>query len=146
MAPGLISTTADMWSADMTKLAFLDVTAHWIDMKGREGEEMWEMHSEVISFQSVSGDHSGKNLGQYFVGVCDRIGIMNTKRSKVQSGLSFRFWYWMSDASIAPHSYPWQCLKQHHKMRNYWSDPWTMKYSLMVCRWESTSMSFTSTF
>ena len=91
MAPGLISTTADMWSADMTKLAFLDVTAHWIDMKGREGEEMWEMHSEVISFQSVSGDHSGKNLGQYFVGVCDWIGIMNTKRSKVQSGLSFRF-------------------------------------------------------
>jgi len=91
MAPGLISITADMWSADTTKLAFLGVTAHWINVKGREGEEMWEMHSEVISFRSVSGDHSGKNLGQYFVGVCDWIGIMNTKRSKVQSGLSFRF-------------------------------------------------------
>ena len=75
----------------MTKAAFLGVTAHWIDVKGREGGEMWEMRSEVISFRSVSGDHSGKNLGRYFVGVCDRIGIMNTKRSKVQSGLSIGF-------------------------------------------------------
>jgi len=80
-----------MWSADTTKVAFLGITAHWINVKGREGEEMWEMHSEVIGFQSVSGDHSGKNLGQYFMGVCDQIGIMNTKRSKVQSGLSFEF-------------------------------------------------------
>lgn len=75
----------------MTKAAFLGVTAHWIDVKGREGGEMWEMCSEVISFQSVSRDHSGKNLGQYFVGVCDQIGIMNTKKSKVQSGLSIGF-------------------------------------------------------
>ena len=80
-----------MWSADTTKAAFLGVTAHWIDVKGREGGETWEMRSEVIGFQSVSGDHSGKNLGRYFVGVCDRIGIMNTKRSKVQSGLSIGF-------------------------------------------------------
>ena len=90
-APGLISTTTDMWSADTTKAAFLGVTAHWIDMKGREGGETWAMCSEVISFRSVSGDHSGKTLGWYFVSVCNRIGIMNTKRSKVQSGLSIRF-------------------------------------------------------
>ena len=80
-----------MWSADTTKAAFLGVTAHWIDVKGREGGETWEMRSEVIGFRSVSGDHSGKNLGRYFVGVSDRIGIMNTKRSKVQSGLSIGF-------------------------------------------------------
>jgi len=63
MAPGLISTTTDMWSADTMKAAFLGVTAHWINVKRREGEERWEMCSEVVSFQSVSGDHSGKNLG-----------------------------------------------------------------------------------
>jgi hypothetical protein len=72
-----------MWSADTTKAAFLGVTTHWIDVKRKEGEETWEMRSEVIGFRSVSGDHSGKNLGRYFVGVCDRIGIMNTQRSKV---------------------------------------------------------------
>jgi len=80
-APGLISTTADMWTVDTTKAAFLGVTAHWIEVKGKK----WEMHSEVIGFRMVSGDHSGKN----FVGVCDQIGIMNMKRSKVQHYLSY---------------------------------------------------------
>lgn len=74
-APGLISTTADMWTADTTKVDFLGVTGHWIEVKG----ETWEMRSEVIGFRLVSGDHSGKNLGRYLVGVCDRIAIMNTK-------------------------------------------------------------------
>jgi hypothetical protein len=58
-APGLISTMADMWTADTTKVAFLGITAHWIEVKG----ETWEMRSEVIGFRSVSGDHSRKNLG-----------------------------------------------------------------------------------
>ena len=71
MAPGQISTMADMWSADTTKAAFLGVTAHWIEVKNG----MWKMRSEVIGFQSVSGDHGSKNLGRYFVGVCDRIGL-----------------------------------------------------------------------
>ena len=66
-APGLISTMADMWTMDMTKVAFLGVTGHWIEVKG----ETWEMCLEVIGFQLVSGDHSGKNLGRYFMGVCD---------------------------------------------------------------------------
>ena len=61
---------ADMWTVDTMKAAFLGVTAHWIEVKqGRE--ETWTMRSEVIGFQTVSGDHSGKNLGHYFVGVCD---------------------------------------------------------------------------
>jgi len=70
-APGRISTTADMWSADTTKAAFLGVTAHWIQVT----KEIWEMRSEVIGFRSVSGDHSGENLGRYFVGVCNQIKI-----------------------------------------------------------------------
>jgi hypothetical protein len=69
-----------MWSADTTKAAFLGVTAHWIEVKN----EKWEMRSEVIGFRSVSGDHGGENLGRYFVGVCDRIGMT----SKVNQTLS----------------------------------------------------------
>jgi hypothetical protein len=71
MAPGRISTTADMWSADTTKAAFLGVTGHWIQVE----KEVWEMRSEVIGFRSVPGDHGGENLGRYYVGVCDRTGI-----------------------------------------------------------------------
>lgn len=81
-APGMISTTADGWTVDTTKAGFLGVTAHWIQVK----KDKWEMRSEVIGFRAISGDHSGKNLGRYFVGVCDRIGIINMERSKVSSG------------------------------------------------------------
>ena len=80
--PGKISTTVDMWTVDTTKAAFLGVTAHWIEVK-MEPKETWEMCSEVIGFQSVSGDHSGQNISQYFVGVCDWIGITIVERSKV---------------------------------------------------------------
>ena len=69
-SPGKISMTAKMWTVDTTKAAFLGVTAHWIEVK-KGHEEIWTMCSEVIGFRTVSGDHSGKNLGQYFVGVCD---------------------------------------------------------------------------
>ena len=69
---------------DTTKAAFLGVTAHWIEVKN----EKWEMRSEVVGFRSVSGDHGGENLGRYFVGVCDQIGIMNHDRSKVKQLLS----------------------------------------------------------
>ena len=81
-SPGKVSTTTDMWTVNTTKAAFLGVTAHWIEVK-KEPEERWMMHSEVIGFRTVSEDHSGKNLGQYFVGVCDQIGITNTDQSKV---------------------------------------------------------------
>lgn len=60
-----------MWSVDTTKAAFLGVTAHWIEVK----KESWVMRSEVIGLRAVSGDHGGENLGRYFVGVCDRIGL-----------------------------------------------------------------------
>lgn len=111
-SPGKISTTADMWTADTTKAAFLGVTAHWIEVK-RGFEEMWTMRSEVIGFRTVSGDHSGKNLGRYFVGVCDRIGITNTVQSKVSTphvqlpdcdGI-------LMGGFIAPHPHPRQRVK-----------------------------------
>ena len=78
-APGLISTTADGWSVDTTKASFLGVTAHWIEVKNSK----WKLRSEVIGFQPVSGEHSGGNLGRYFVGVCERVRIINAGRSKV---------------------------------------------------------------
>ena len=78
-APGLISTTADGWSVDTTKASFLGVTAHWIDVtKGK-----WTLRAEVIGFRGISGEHSGANLGRCFLGVCERVGIVNAQRSKV---------------------------------------------------------------
>jgi hypothetical protein len=39
----------------------------------------------VVGFQLVSGEHSGVNLGKYFISLCDRVGIMSDKKSKVSS-------------------------------------------------------------
>jgi hypothetical protein len=78
-APGLISTTADGWSVDTTKASFLGVTAHWIEVKNGK----WKLRAEVIGFRGISGEHSGANLGRYFLGVCERVGIVNAQRSKV---------------------------------------------------------------
>jgi hypothetical protein len=80
-APGLISMTADGWSVDTTKASFLGVTAHWIDVKNGK----WKLRAEVVGFRGISGDHSGANLGQYFLSVCKRVGIVNAQRSKVNT-------------------------------------------------------------
>ena len=55
------------------------MTAHWIEVKGKE----WRMRLEVIGFKAISGAHTGENLGRYAVGLLDRAGIMDEKRSKV---------------------------------------------------------------
>jgi hypothetical protein len=78
-ALGKISSTADGWSADTTKAVFLGMTAHWIDVK----DGKWKMRSEVVGFKAISGDHGGDNLGHYFMGLCDRVGICNQDGSKV---------------------------------------------------------------
>jgi hypothetical protein len=80
VAPGKISVTADGWTADNTKGSFLGMTGHWIEVK----DNKWKLRSEVIGFQPVSGDHSGWNLGRYFVGLCDRVGIFNNNGSKAR--------------------------------------------------------------
>jgi hypothetical protein len=43
----------------------------------------WKLCAEVIGFHGVSGEHSGENLGRYFMGVCGQVGIINAKKSKV---------------------------------------------------------------
>jgi hypothetical protein len=54
------------------------MTAHWIEVKGKE----WKMRAEVIGFKSLSGVHSGENLGRYTVGLLDRVSIMSETGSK----------------------------------------------------------------
>jgi hypothetical protein len=56
------------------------MTAHWIEVT--DGE--WKLRAEVVGFQPISGEHSGVNLGKYFVGLCDRVGITSEKHSKVR--------------------------------------------------------------
>ena len=55
------------------------MTAHWIEVEGGK----WSMRSEVVGFKGVSGEHSGWNLGQYFMGLCDCMGICTSDKSKV---------------------------------------------------------------
>jgi hypothetical protein len=79
-----VSITADAWSADTTKMGFLGMTAHWIEVKGN----VWKLRSEKIGFKGLSGAHTGENLGRYVVGLLDRVGIMDEKRSKVRHVLT----------------------------------------------------------
>lgn len=72
--------TMDGWSVDTTKASFLGVTGHWISVVGGR----WSLRSEVIAFRGISGEHSGENLGKYFVGACERVGIVTSKGSKVR--------------------------------------------------------------
>ena len=78
-ALGKISITVDTWTAETMKKGFLGVTAHWIDVV----DCTWMLHSAVICFKCISGDHSGLNLGRYVVGVLDRVGIIGKDFSKV---------------------------------------------------------------
>jgi hypothetical protein len=56
------------------------MTAHWIEVT----DGKWKLRAEVVGFQPISGEHSGENLGKYFVGLCDRVGITSEKHSKVR--------------------------------------------------------------
>ena len=80
-----MSATADGWTADNNKGSFLGMMASWIEVK----DNKWKLHSEVVRFQLVLGDHSGCNLGQYLVGLCNCVGIFNKDGSKVRYQLGF---------------------------------------------------------
>ncbi|KAF7770801.1 hypothetical protein Agabi119p4_6775 [Agaricus bisporus var. burnettii] len=79
--PGNVAITSDGWTADTTSCRFLGLTAHWI--KVEEGSGKWMMRSFVIGLRGLSGNHSGKNLGQYVVGLCDRVGLIGKEKSKL---------------------------------------------------------------
>ncbi|KIK91213.1 hypothetical protein PAXRUDRAFT_150008 [Paxillus rubicundulus Ve08.2h10] len=66
-----ISTTMDLWSVDQTKVAFLSITAHFIEVK-----QSCILCSQVIAFRGISGAHTGQNLGWYFIALCEHVGIV----------------------------------------------------------------------
>ena len=79
---GRVSTTTDLWSVDQTKASFMGVTAHWIESDS--SSTAWKLRSEVIAFKGISGRHSGINLGRYFIGVCERAGVIGRNSAKVR--------------------------------------------------------------
>ena len=44
----------------------------------------WVLEVNVIALHSLSGDHSGKNLGHYVVGLCGRVGLTGHEATKVR--------------------------------------------------------------
>ena len=65
----------------------MGMTGHWINVKKKMVEkkevEAWKLWWGVVGFKAVSGEHSGKNLGQYFVQICKHAGIVTEDQSKV---------------------------------------------------------------
>ena len=87
--------TADSWSADTTKMSFLGMTAHYVEVK----DGRWKLKAEVIGFKSLSGAHNGQNLGRYAVGMLDHVGIMDKKGSKACAVYLFVFNYYHANVS-----------------------------------------------
>ena len=51
----------------------------------KEGD--WLLEASVIVLRGLSGNHGGKNLGHYVVGLCDRVGIIGDEKSKVSNNV-----------------------------------------------------------
>ena len=136
--PGMVSTTANSWSVDMTHASFLGVTAHWMEVMNWQ----WKLQSEVFGFHGVSGEHSGENLGWYFMGVCERVRVMNAKQSKViQLDYIYLIVFWLV---IAPHSHTQQHIKQHSYVQDNWDPPFLTKTSPVDFKWKPTAIHHTS--
>jgi len=54
-----ISFTLDVWTSPNT-LAFLGVTAHWID-------DSWKLKDTLLDFCQIHGAHSGENICNTFL-------------------------------------------------------------------------------
>jgi hypothetical protein len=71
--------TTDIWTLDQTKASFMGITGHWVDVSA----STWTLRSEVVVFRGLSGSHNGQNLGNYFVRLCERVGIFSPDNSKL---------------------------------------------------------------
>ncbi|CAG8683994.1 4531_t:CDS:1, partial [Ambispora leptoticha] len=58
-----ISLTTDLWTSNSCK-AFLGVTAHWIDVN-------WQIQSRVLDLAPFEGPHTGINIANAFVRICE---------------------------------------------------------------------------
>ena len=59
---------------------FTGLTLHWIHVD-ESGE--WSLKLAVIGMCGLSGNHGGKNARRFFVGLCDRVGLIGKVQSKV---------------------------------------------------------------
>jgi hypothetical protein len=54
------SSTTDIWTCGVQKIAYMAVTIHWID-------STWELNSLLIGFEHIEGIHNGENIANVFV-------------------------------------------------------------------------------
>ena len=47
-----ISFTIDLWDSKYQKLAYMAVTAHWMDND-------WKIHNELLAFRYINKNHTG---------------------------------------------------------------------------------------
>ena len=85
--PGKVSVTGDSWTADKMDKGFLGMTVHWVEVKketSKSGQTMqeWMLWMSVIGFRNIAGGHDRENLGRYFMGITDCIGITGKNSSK----------------------------------------------------------------
>lgn len=67
---------------NQTKASFMGITAHWIESDAQTST--WALCKEVIAFRAISGPHDGVNLGGYFVGLCERVGLIGGQSTRVR--------------------------------------------------------------
>lgn len=85
--PGRISITLDAWSRNKSDGSFLGGTMHYINVDGLT----WRLASKVFCFYPITGRHDGENLGQYLLGLLDRVGITSPTHNKVHTFFAFFF-------------------------------------------------------
>ena len=56
ITPGMVSTTVDGWSVNMTSASFLGVTGQWMEVI----DGKWKLHAEVMGLWGVRGPQWGE--------------------------------------------------------------------------------------
>ncbi|KAN0124669.1 hypothetical protein V8E53_015705 [Lactarius tabidus] len=78
-AMGRISLTTDIWS-DLQLVAFMAVTAHWIEEKAEDtpdgARKKLTLRSALIGFHLVPKGHDGKQLAHILFSVVERVQIL----------------------------------------------------------------------
>ena len=95
---GHVSTTMNLWSVDQTKASFLGITTHWINIDSTSSK--WTLQTKVIAFQGISGLHTGDNIGHYFMGLCEQVGLISMGASKVRPRFFHVKLYWTCNSFI----------------------------------------------
>ena len=81
VAPGNICVLWDMWTVPHTSDPIMGMLIQWIEV---QEDGTWRFRDEVGAFRKIFGKHNGANLGRYFVGLLDRVGVTSRKHNKVR--------------------------------------------------------------